>query len=280
MNLPSRLEILRHKVSWGADPFLICRSITPVEVREFRSACNCFPCRRSRLHYQADRLSHPFGSHLDYPVSRFRYSLHLRKSCDTRVDLFARSNAVCLLRMMFTDRENRSFDDWPILIPRKSIRGLVQDVISTQSGTHRSLHGLFYSALDWYHPIRKGPRLLRRARRSHSICPQFPITKIPESTDTWCSDSTPLDDYITPNTLYPDFAKSPSSIERLVLERHFHGRVNLNFSDSIMSERPKNARNKRTRSLVSLYKCSNCCFLENFDSSKMSIPRKYRPMRF
>ena len=201
MNLPTRLEIQRHKVTWGAAPFLICRTVTPLEFREFRTHCNCFPCRRSRIHLRADLLSHPFGSHLDVPLTRYRYARELRFTYDVKKDIFAKSNALVLLSMMFTDHENRSFDDWPMYIPRKSARRLIQDLLSKHPSDHRSLNGLFFSALMWYSPVRKGPRLFRRALRSHSICPQFPISKIPESVDTWCSDFVPNTDLSDPRTL-------------------------------------------------------------------------------
>ena len=164
--------------------------------------------------------------------------------------------------MMFTDRDNRSFDHWPVSIPLKSVRGLVQDLLSTHPLDHRSLNGLFYTTLQWHSPIRKGPRLLRRALRSHSVRPSFPIDRIPESTDTWCSDSRfDLDDYYLSPGPYPDFAKFRSSVERLVHDRHFHDRNfyyrnYYSFSGFTMSDPPQINRFKRTRSLVSSYNCS------------------------
>ena len=263
MDLPSRLDIQRHKLSWGADQFLICRSVTPPEFRELDS-CNCFPCRKSRIYFYANLLSHPFGSHVNPPMSRFAYSEYLRSTLDLKNDIFAESNAFSLLRMMFTDPENRSFDHWPMYISPKTVPGLVRDLLSTHPLDNRSLNGLFYSALRWHSLKRKGPRLLMRARRSHSVRPSPHLYSIPETYDTWCSKASPDFDVPEFSVRYPDFAKFPSSIERLVRDGYFHNRVNRKFSDFVMSDStPTNQRFKRTRSLVSFYSY-NGCFREDF----------------
>ena len=251
MDLPSRSEILFHRPVWGANPFLLCHTVTPPEVRHLRSCCNCRDCYVSRVRTVSNYLSHPFGSHSDPPRGRYELSRVLRYKLDMDRDVFAVNNSVVLLQMIGSEPicVATSMPIVPVMSVR-SIEDLVRDLLVSDSG-NRSLNGLFFDRLQIFDLRRKGPRLLRRARRSHAIRPL--LYDLPETYDPWTSTSFVSDEVQLDVT--NSVATFPSSIERLVFEKHFHGRRGLTyeFSDSSTMSKPPTRRPKRNRSLVSFY---------------------------
>ena len=251
MELPCRSEILFHRPIWGTSPFLLCRTVTPPEFRHLKLQCNCRDCYLSRIRTQSDYLTHPFGSRSDPPRSRYELSKVLRVKLDMDHDVFAVNNSTVLLKMMGTDSNVATYND-PI-VPVMSVRSLediVRDRLVHDPG-NRSLNGLFFSRLQVFDLRRKGPRLLRRARRSHSIRPSLPLYDLPEIVDLWTSTTVDYDE--DQLDISNSVATFPSSIERLVSEKHFHDRRGLTyvFSDSSIMSNSGSRRPKRNRSLVS-----------------------------
>ena len=261
MLYPSSTEIHLHKVLWGAAPFLVCRTVTPLDVRSERSCCNCEPCRSSRRRTRMDALSHPFGNHYDPPVSRYELARKLRSKHDICRDVFARDNAVVLLNMMVTEPIFVAI--CPVFAEGLSLRYHVQDVICDVPDEFRSLTGLFFSRLKIYDLRHKGCKLLRRALRSHSIPPPLTLWTVPEVYDPWSTSVEVLSEPTGILPKFPNFSNFPSSIERLVRERHFHGTRALNFEFSGLTEMSDSSSRgrKSRRSLVSF------CL---FDFSKFS----------
>ena len=250
MEFPDRDEILYHKPIWGTNPFLLCRTVTPADLRDSRSRCNCRDCYLSRIRSISNYLSHPFGSRSDPPRGPFEFSSMLRSKNDMVHDVFATDNSIVLLNMIFSGSEIVATNDR--IYPVNSIdfiRDRVRDRLTDDPGD-RSLNGLFFSRLKVFDLRRKGPRLLRRARRSHSIPPSVPLYDLPEIVDTWCSGS---HIFREPDIVPPDFvANFPGSIEQLVHKGHFHDRQGLKFDfrSFIMSDQTPRRR-KRSRSVVS-----------------------------
>lgn len=253
MDFPDRSELLYHKPVWGANPFLLCRTVTPLDFRDLRLVCNCCDCYISRIRTASDFLTHPFGSRCDPPRGRYELAQVLRSRLDTDRDVFATDNSIVLLNMLQTDPSVATLGLVVPVMSLSMIRSGVQDLLVSDPG-NRSLNGLFYDRLKFFDLRRKGPRLLRRARRSHSIAPDPFLYDHPEIVDTWSAHESVFRD---PHFEYPDFvAKFPSSIERLVHDRHFHDRRELNFkfsSSSNMSNSPHPRVKKRSRSLVSAF---------------------------
>lgn len=250
MDFPNRDELLYHKSNWGKSPFLLCRTVTPADLRDLRSRCNCRDCYMSRIRSISNCLSHPFGSRSDPPRGPFEFSSMLRSKHDMAHDLFAIDNSIILSNMIISGSKNVATTNH--IYPVNSIsyiRDRIRDRLNDDPGD-RSLNGLFFSRLKVFDLRRKGPRLLRRARRSHSIPPPFPLYDLPEIVDTWCSG-----DHIfcESDIISPDFvANFPGSIEQLVHKSHFHDRQNLSydFRSFIMSDQTPRRR-KRSRSVVS-----------------------------
>lgn len=254
MELPSRSEILFHKPIWGTTPFLLCRSVTPVDLRDSKKRCNCRDCYLSRTRTVSDYLSHPFGSRSNPPRGSHEFAQHLRNKWDMDRDVFALDNSIILLKMIDSDSDVVATFNDPIrpVISIGYIQAVVRDLLIEDPGD-RSLNGLFYDRLKVYDLRRKGPRLLRRARRSHSIRPHASLYDLPEIVDTWGIDGRvyfdPPDDFSNSSV-----ANFPSSIERLVYEGHFHDRTRLTFEFSDPSKMSKRIpRRKRSRSAVSCY---------------------------
>ena len=252
MDLPSRSEILFHKPIWGQTPFLLCRSVTPVDLRDSKKRCNCRDCYLSRTRTVSHYLSHPFGSRSDPPRGRHEFALHLRNKWDMDRDIFALSNSIILLKMIDSDSDVVATFNDPIrpVISIGYIQAVVRDLLIEDPGD-RSLNGLFYDRLKVYDLRRKGPRLLRRARRSHSIRPVSSLYDLPEIVDDWTSNGRV---YFDPPNDFPknSVANFPSSVERLVHEGHFHDRSCLTFEFSGPTKMSKRApRRKRSRSAVS-----------------------------
>ena len=251
MDVPSRYEISFHRPIWGTNPFLLCRTVTPLEFRDLKIQCNCRDCYLSRTRTLSDYFTHPFGSRSDPPRGRFELSKILRYRLDMDHDVFAADNSVILLKMIDSDPTHvATFTDSIVpIVSRRSLKKIVRDLLVSDPG-NRSLNGLFYSRLQIFDLRRKGPRLLRRARRSHCIRPSPFLYDLQETTDPWTSTSADTDQVQL--DMSNSVATFPSSIERLISERHFHDRRELiyDFSESIMSDL-STRRQKRSRSLVS-----------------------------
>ena len=253
MLVPSRSEILYHKVVWGVSPFLVCRTVSPPNVREFRAHCNCDSCRSSRRRGQMEALSHPFGRSYDPPMSRYQLSRMLRNRFDVCRNAFARKNATVLLNMMVTDPDFVAL--CPVYEAGMSLRNHVKELVCDFSDEYRSLNGLFFEKIRVYDLRKKGFQLLSRSLRSHSIPPSLHLWSVPEVIDLWWSDSIAdicAEPYTDPEK-YPDFSKFGSSVERLVLGNHFSGSRTLNydFSGSTVMSDSNGKRLKTRRSLVS-----------------------------
>ena len=252
MEVPSWSEIRFHKPVWGLNPFLLCRTVTPIELRDLKICCNCRDCYSSRSRAISDYLSHPFGSRSDPPRGRYELSKILRYKLDMVHDVFAFDNSVILLKMLESDSACvATFADSILpIVSVRSLRDLVRDLLISDSG-NRSLNGLFFSRLHVYDLRRKGPRLLRRARRSHCIRPGPFLYDLQETVDPWTSVS--CDTSEVPVHVSNCVATFPSSIERLVFEKHFSDRRGLiyDFSGSSIMSESSSRRQKRSRSLVS-----------------------------
>ena len=257
MLLPTRREIWVHKPVWGPSSFLLCQTATPAEFRDLRYQCNCPPCYSSRSRAHANELCHPFGSKSDPPMSKYRFARFLRDLFDTKTDCFAKSNAIVLVGMMYSDPNNSYFDQWATEMTSSDLKRRLRYSLTHQAMTmipsnFRSFSGLFYSRLHVFNLRRKGPRLLTRARRSHSIAPSAILGSISEDTDTWCP-GFQTDASSEWNGSIPIFAKLHGFIENLVFTGHFHRSMSLTskFRFGSMSDATKK-RPKRLRSLVSL----------------------------
>ena len=268
MAVPSWSEIRFHKPVWGLNPFLLCRTVTPIELRDLKICCNCRDCYSSRSRAISDYLTHPFGSRSDPPRGRYELSKILRYKLDMVHDVFAFDNSVILLKMLESDSACvATFADSILpIVSVRSLKNLVRDLLVSDSG-NRSLNGLFYSRLQVFDLRRKGPRLLRRARRSHCIRPGPFLHDLQETVDPWTSSSCDIDE--VQMDVSKCVATFPSSIERLVLEKHFHGRRELTYDfsgSSIMSE-SASRRQKRSRSLVRAF-----CVILNYPLGSLAPP--------
>ena len=252
MQLPSQTDIRRHKVVWGVSPFLVCRTVTPLDVRPFRAHCNCDSCRPSRRRSRMEALSHPFGRYYDPPMSHFQLARTLRSRFDVCRNVFARENALCLLNMMVTE------PNFVALCPVNSGLSLcnhVKEVICDIPSEFRSLNGLFFEKLKVYDLRHKGSKLMCRALRSHSIPPAFRLWSVPEVVDPWTSETEMCTEPPCDLPKFPNFSKYTSSIERLVFDRHFYGprALNYQFRELVVMSDSSKKRQKSRRSLVSTY---------------------------
>ena len=255
-----RDRISRHKVRWGEDPFLLCRTVTPESVREARSSCGCPGCYDSRRRADRYMLSHPFGSFVNPPCDPNTFALELReadiKSC------FSMRDAQLLLSMMQTDPDNTfSHSSSPLAWSKSALQKHVDFLIDAHPSCAVSLLGTKYNRLYTY-VRQKGPRLLMRALRSHSFSP-FGHTSLFSIRET-------LDRVVRKdgkkyrlNPWYDQkfricFRNIPGTIEYLVLHRCFY----RNFSQPIFSgpgpsemsqPPPKRPKTNSKTTLVSYY---------------------------
>ena len=165
-----RDRICRHKVRWGENPFLLCRTVTPESVREVRLFCNCPECYDSRRRADRELLSHPFGSFSDPPFDKNMFMQELReadmKSC------FSSKDARLILAMIQTDpgipfSHSSSPLDWSTSALKMHVNFIITEYYPICG---LSLLGTLYERLRVFGQS-KGRNLLKRALRSHSLSP-------------------------------------------------------------------------------------------------------------
>ena len=240
-----RNRVLRHKVRWDDSIFLLCRTVTPSSVRELRLYCNCPECYDSRRRVDRYVLSHPLGSFVDPPCSKHDFSQELReadyKTC------FSHRDARIILEMMQTDPSVPfSHSSSPLYWPDSFVRRHTDYLIS-QFYPHCgvSLLGTQFERLRVFRQ-NKGPQMIKRALRSHSLSPfgratsyGFHLYPIRESNSDIVSSGGKRYKY---NTRYDDkfricFRNIPGTIEYLILHECFYrGHNKLVFSGLDASE--------------------------------------------
>ena len=222
-----RKRVRRHRVRWDSDPFLICRTVTPLALRDMRVRCNCVGCLESRRRTDRTFLSHPLGSFADPPTDKFTFALELRE-VDV-VSKFCRDDAIVTLGMLGLN------DDFEFLQPSWDV-----NYISTWSNSElrdhvtyledeypftcrESLKGINYRRLALHDSRHKGPRLLMRALRSHSVQPygHTRLYKIPEKYDRKY-DRMPKSELRCPRFPRIGFGLIPGTIEYLIVHKCFY----------------------------------------------------------
>ena len=218
-------RVLRHKVLWDENPFLLCRTVTPLSVREKRLFCNCPECYKSRR--MADRycMSHPFGSFVDPPCDKNTFSWELREA-DIK-QCFSYKDAQIILAMIQTDPEAKyKHSSSPLLWPPRVVKQHVEFLINEWPIEYGvSLLGTKYERLRTYFRS-KGPNMLKRALRSHSLSPfgRTSLYTIREKTDSIVLCDTKRYRY---NPRYDDkfricFRNIPGTVEYLILHGCFY----------------------------------------------------------